>query len=160
MGVTSEEYRRIMGSFATGVTIVTTAHDGELAGMTANAVSSVSLEPIMLLFCADKKSRTHDVIDAGGVFAVNLLTQEMQELSNRFARPGMSQDQQFGDVQYTSATTGSPILEGNMGWFDCRVVHRHAGGDHTIFVGEVVDAQYADGEPLIYYRGSYNRLAQ
>ena len=84
--ISVDQYRRIMGNFATGVTIVTTVHDGSIGGMTANAITSVSLEPMLLLFCADKRTRTHDMIHQGGVFAVNILTQEMSRASQGLFR--------------------------------------------------------------------------
>ena len=158
MAVSGEDYRRIMGNFATGVTIVTTACDGQLGGMTANAITSVSLDPMLLLFCADNRSRTHGMVDRSGIFAVNILTQEMRNWSNIFADSKRAEEQRFENLKHTTATTGAPILEGNLGWIDCRVAHRYAGGDHTIFVGEVVDAAWAEGKPLIFYQGRYREL--
>ena len=160
MAVTVEQYRRVMGHFATGVTIVTTAYNGRLGGMTANAITSVSLDPMLLLFCADKRTRTHDVIDRSGIFAVNILSEKMSELAKIFADNGRPQQERFCRVKYTTAKTGAPILERNVGWIECRVVHRYAGGDHTIFVGEVVNANQGKGNPLIFHRGRYTPLRQ
>ena len=114
--ISTDQYRRIMGHFATGVTIVTTAHDGRIAGMTANAITSVSLEPMLLLFCADKRTRTHDMIDRSGVFAVTILSEEMRELAQMFAENGRPEEERFRGVKYTTAKTGAPILQGTVGW--------------------------------------------
>ena len=160
MAVTVEQYRHVMGNFATGVTIVTTAYKGRLAGMTANAITSVSLDPMLLLFCADKRTRTHDVIDRSGIFAVNILSEKMSELAKIFAENGRPQEERFRGLKYSTAKTGAPILEGNVGWIECRVVYRYAGGDHTIFVGEVVNANQGEGNPLILHRGRYTALRQ
>ena len=160
MPVSVDEYRRVMGHFATGVAIVTTVHEGRIGGMTANAITSVSLDPMLLLFCADKRTRTHDMIDRSGVFAVNILTQEMRELSQIFAENGRPEEDRFNGVKYVTGKMGAPLLEENMGWIECRVAYRYAGGDHTIFVGEVVNASEQAGSPLIYYRGGYNALRQ
>jgi len=160
MPVSVDEYRRVMGHFATGVAIVTTVHAGRIGGMTANAITSVSLDPMLLLFCADKRTRTHDMIGRSGVFAVNILNKEMRELAKIFAENGRPEAERFRGVKYTTAKTGAPILEGNLGWIECRVVYRYAGGDHTIFVGEVVNAGERAGSPLIFYRGGYTALRQ
>ena len=156
--ISADQYRRIMGNFATGVAIVTTAHEGRVCGMTANAITSVSLEPMLLLFCADKRTRTHDMIDRSGVFAVNILTQEMSELAKVFSDNGRPEEERFRGVQYHTARTGAPILDGNMGWIECQVTYRYAGGDHTIFVGEVVNAGERLGNPLVFWRGRYIQL--
>ena len=159
MPVSPDQFRRIMGQFATGVTIVTTVHEGRLGGMTANAISSVSLDPMLLLFCADRKTRTHEMIDRSGVFAVNVLTEAMRSLSDLFANNKKGEEERFGAARHApGAVTGAPILEGNMGWIECKVVHRYDGGDHTIFVGEVVNAGQAEGKPLIFYKGRYAGL--
>ena len=155
---TVDQYRRIMANFATGVTIVTTVHDGRIGGMTANAITSVSLEPLLLLFCADKRTRTHDMIHQGGVFAVNILTQEMSELAKVFSDNGRPEEERFKGVKYHTARTGAPIIDGNMGWIECQVAYRYAGGDHTIFVGEVVNAGERVGNPLVFWRGQYIKL--
>ena len=159
MPVSPDHFRRIMGQFATGVTIVTAAHEGRLAGMTANAITSVSLQPMLVLFCADRRARTNEMIDRSGAFALNILTEKMRPLSDLFADNKKSEEERFAAVRHApGAVTGAPILERNMGWLECRVAHRYEGGDHTIFVGEVVNAGAGDGKPLIFYKGKYGRL--
>jgi len=160
MSVSVDEYRRVMANCATGVAIVTTVHEGRIGGMTANAITSVSLDPMLLLFCADKRTRTHDMIDHSGVFAVTILTQEMRELSRIFAENGRPEEDRFNGLKYVTGKMGAPILEENMGWIECRVAYLYAGGDHTIFVGEVVNAGDRAGSPLIFYRGGDTALRQ
>ena len=147
-------FRRIMGGFPTGVTIVTTAFEGRPHGMTANAITSVSLDPLLMLFCAQKSTRTH------AIFAINFLGSEMTELSDRCAGRTVPEDERFAGVAWSAATTGAPILDAALGWLDCRVVNAIPGGDHTIFLGEVVDGGCgADRPPLVFHRGHYTTVA-
>ena len=155
-----DEFRRVMGHFATGVTVVTTRErDGRPCGLTANAVSSVSLEPRLILVCVDRTADSHDCIRASGVFAVNVLGEdggEGETLSRRFAGPG--QADKFEGVAYREQRTGAPVLDAALAWLDCRVTEAIEAGDHTIYIGEVVAADAREGSPLIYYRGGYGRL--
>lgn len=158
MAVDQLEFRRVMGHFATGVTIITTVDtNGRPLGLTANAVSSVSLEPPLVLVCVDKKAESYPSFGTARVFAVNVLTQQQEALSRRFAKSG---GEKFDGVGYRSGTTGSPILEGSLAHFDCEVRYEFDAGDHTIFVGHVVDiAATSDREPLLYFRGGYRNLS-
>jgi len=153
----ANEFRRIMGSFPTGVTIVTTIHEGTPHGMTANAVTAVSLEPLLMLFCAMKTSRTHDMIQRSGVYAINFLSADMRELSECFASDG-SEDERFSGLSYFLGVTGAPIIAGNIGWLECKVVNEFDGGDHTIFLAEVVDGEAREGEPLVFYCSKYTTV--
>ncbi len=159
MPLDSNQFRQIMGGFPTGVTIVTTAHGGTPHGMTANAITSVSLDPLLMLFCARKTTRTHAMIQQSGVFVINFLTADMTALSDRFAGRTGPEDQRFAGVACSTAGTGAPILAGALGWLDCRLVAAHDGGDHTIFVGEVVDGGTGTGAPLVFHRGQYTTVA-
>ncbi|MDP9349400.1 MAG: flavin reductase family protein [Gemmatimonadota bacterium] len=152
------EFRRVMGHFATGVAIVTTRDPaGRPCGLTANAVCSVSIDPTLVLVCVDHRSDSHDCIGSSGVFAVNVLAQEGGEtLARRFSAREV-QDK-FRGVAYAEETTGAPVLPGALAWLDCRVVEAHRGGDHTIFLGEVMAADAREGSPLLYYRGGYGRF--
>lgn len=149
-----------MGQFATGVTIVTSRLGEERHGMTANAVTSVSLEPPLVLVCVDKSADSHDIIANSGVFALSILSREQEGLSVNFAgkdRPGAHR---LDDVPYHTRATGAPIIAGSLAYLDCRVVGRYPGGDHTIYLGEVVDAaRLSDRGPLIFYEGRYLGLA-
>ncbi|HEU5322547.1 MAG TPA: flavin reductase family protein [Methylomirabilota bacterium] len=155
-----DEFRAVMGRFATGVTIVTTRLGDELHGMTANAVSAVSLDPPLVLVCIDRSADSHDIVDASGIFALSILGREQYELSRRFAVKEGSAAHQLGGVPYHAGATGAPVIDGSLAYLDCRIVGRYPGGDHTIFVGEVVDAGRLDGgEPLVFYEGRYGGIS-
>jgi len=152
-------FRRVMGRFATGVTIVTARIGGECHGMTVNSFTSVSLEPTLVLVCIDRRARTHQFIVDSGAFAVNVLSEDQQSLAESFASRWQGTDR-FAAVAHHPGVTGSPLIDGCLAYVDCRAVARHASGDHTIFIGEVVDAQLgAEGRPLLYYGSTYRRIA-
>lgn len=152
------DFRRVLGHFVTGVTIVTTQDSLDRpVGLTANAFASVSLEPPLVLVCVDRTSNTHDVIAASGAFAVNILADGQEDVSRRFAAEGSAA--RFESVAWRRAATGSPILEGAIAWVDCRLEAAHDGGDHTIYVGAVIGADASAGVPLVFHRGGYGRLA-
>lgn len=152
------EFRRVIGHFPSGVSVVTTRRpDGSACGLTASAVCSLSLRPTMLLVCIDKRSDTHDCIAASGVFAVNVLADGKGEtLARHFAmgEPG----ERFTGIAFRDEHTGAPVLDEALAWMDCRVADRAEGGDHTVFMGEVLAADAAEGTPLVYYRGGYGRF--
>jgi|TARA_B100000809_G_scaffold168225_1_gene165564 flavin reductase (DIM6/NTAB) family NADH-FMN oxidoreductase RutF len=151
--------RTIMGRFATGVTVVTMKAGDTLWGMTANAVTSLSLDPSLVLVCVDKTTQTHEFLNQAGAFAMNILAEDQEELSNRFATPG---PKEFGDLDFVEGETGSPVLAGTLGYVDCTLKEVLAGGDHDIFIGEIVHGEDRVGEegagrPLLYF-GGYARL--
>ena len=157
--VTAAEFRRAMGHFATGVTVITSVgRDGRPVGTTANAVSSLSLDPPLLLVCFDQSSQTLAAIRAYGAFAVNVLAAPQEELSANFARRGPTAV--WDGVPHRPGLTGSPRLHGVLATLECTVEHRLPGGDHEIVVGRVRDAQTGDGEsaPLLFWRGRYASL--
>lgn len=161
MSVSKEEFRQVIGTFATGVTIVTTRSNGQFHGMTANAVCSVSLEPLLILVCVDRQNDTHKIISDGGVFALNILSADQEHLSRRFATKELQGAHSFDDLPYRLSTTGCPLLEGSLAFLDCRVVAAYPGGDHTIFIGEVQEvSSLKDENPLIFYKGKYATLKQ
>ncbi|MEV6878462.1 flavin reductase family protein [Amycolatopsis sp. NPDC051128] len=152
--------RQVMSQFATGVTVLTAG--GENAhGMTANAFSSVSLEPPMVLCCVSKAARMHDAIVTAGSFGVNILAADQQETSKYFAdwrRPdGMAQ---FEAVAYTPGrNTGAPLLNGALAWLECELAQVLEGGDHSIFLGRVLATNRGTGEhALIFYGGAYHHV--
>jgi flavin reductase (DIM6/NTAB) family NADH-FMN oxidoreductase RutF len=155
--VESIEFRRVMGHFPSGVTVVTTSRaDGSPCGLTVNAFCSVSLTPPLVLICVETTADSHQCILDGGAFAVNVLSADGESLSRRFAEPLLGT--KFEGVAYRKGATGSPILSEALAWVDCRVHRAVPGGDHTIFIGEVLEADTAEGRPLLYYRGGYGRF--
>jgi len=153
------EFRNVMGRFATGVTVVTIAHEGQMRGMTANAFSSVSLDPAMLLVCIDEHASIYPLFEQADAFAVNILASEQAAVSQAFAAKG-ERDEVMHGLPHTVAPLGSPVLDGVLAWAECRVEHRYAGGDHLIVVGRAESIHLADGdvEPLVFYSGQYRKL--
>jgi flavin reductase (DIM6/NTAB) family NADH-FMN oxidoreductase RutF len=158
--VDPQEFRSIIGHFATGVTVITAAAGDELQGMTANAVASLSLDPLMLLICVDKTTHTHRILDEGGAFTVNILGEHQEEVSRLFARSAPPERGALRGQAFRIGKTGAPVLKDSLAYIECRVTEVHTGGDHTIFLGEVVDAGVVrDVAPLLFFRGQYRALA-
>jgi flavin reductase (DIM6/NTAB) family NADH-FMN oxidoreductase RutF len=158
-GVHPADFRHAIGHFATGVTVVTSiGPDGEPVGTTANAVSSLSLDPPLILVCFDRASVTLEAICAHGAFAVNVLAARQQHLSANFARRGLTAA--WDGVRHRRGPTGSPRLDGVLAALECTVEHRIAGGDHEIIVGRVRDVETSgtDNPPLLFWRGTYASL--
>ncbi len=159
MVVTRDAFRQAMGLFATGVTVVTSHIEGQLFAMTANAITSVSLDPVLVLVCVDKTAFTHEAIEKTGVFAVSILDQSQEHLSRRFATKPQPGENILEGVDYHLSTLGCPLIDGSLAYLDCRVYAAYPGGDHTIFLGEVQEASVAtEGPPLIFYRSRYAAL--
>ena len=155
MAVSADAFKKLCGRWTTGVTIVT-ARDGEkVHGMTVSAFTEVSLDPPLVLVCADKRSNTLPLIAAGGNFAVNVLARGQEALSDRFAS---KQDEwrRFEGLAWETAASGAPILAGTVGAFDCRVVAAHDAGDHVIYLGRVEWLRVDESrDPLLYQSGRY-----
>jgi flavin reductase len=152
-----QQQRRILGHFATGVTVVTTDGEAGSHGMTANAFTSLSLDPPLILVAVDKRAAMLEFLHKNRCFAVNILRQDQEDLSRRFATPG---PKDFSDLNITTRITGSPIFARATAYLDCRVYDILPGGDHEIFVGEIVAGDFEGGEPLLYYAGRYRRLGE
>ncbi|MCC7354649.1 MAG: flavin reductase family protein [Anaerolineae bacterium] len=150
-------FRQVLGLFATGITVVTTRQaDDTLHGLTINSFTSVSLTPPLVLICVERRARSHEFIAQSGAFAVNFLSEQQEIISERFSARAPLVSSSFEGIPYRIAATGSPILEGCLGWVDCRVWATYDGGDHTIFVGQVEALGLGEGSlPLLYYRGRY-----
>ena len=147
------EFRRVLGHFTTGVTVLTTRRPGgDPAGLTANAFASLSLQPPLVVVCVDRTADTHDLIAASRFFAVNVLADGQERVSRRFAEDG---DRKFDGIAWREEATGAPVLDDVLAWVDCRVSAAHDGGDHTIYIGEVVAGDAREGVPLLFYRGGY-----
>ncbi len=156
MAIEKNELRRVMGHFATGVTVITTLRkSGELHGLTANAFTSVSLVPPLVLVCVDKKAESYPCFDESKVFTVNLLAADQEAISRRFAVSG---GEKFQGIAYRDGANGAPILEGTLGYIECRVTTAVDGGDHTIYLGEVEQAETREAKPLLFFRGGYREI--
>lgn len=155
-----KDFRRVLGAFATGVTIVTTRAGDKIHGLTANAFCSVSLAPPLVLVCVNKNAQSHDLIMQSKCFAVNMLSADQRQLAARFAQEALSGAARFDTLETRAAVTGAPVFDESLGWVDCKLAASHDGGDHTIFVGEVVALSDGDANvsPLLYYRGEYQIL--
>jgi flavin reductase len=153
--------RDLMARFATGVSVVAARHGPLLAGMTANAIASISVDPPLMMASIARKAETHGAIVGSHAFSISVLAADQQALAECFARPTTaSKLTGFCGAAWHEAETGSPILEGAIAYFDCRLLERHDGGDHTIFIGEIVAAGYReDAEPLLWYASAYRRLS-
>ncbi len=148
-----------MGRFPTGVTVITVAAGGQLHGMTANAVTSLSLEPPMVLICVNKKAHAHELLRHGGSFAVNILGEHQANVSRLFAMSEEPERGRLRGVGFTLGQTGAPILEDCVAYVECRVREIAEGGDHSVFMGEVVyEAVVNDTPPLVFHRGQYQRV--
>ena len=154
--------RDLMAHFATGVTVVAARHGPLLAGMTATATATISIDPPILRASSARKAETHGAIIGSHAFAVSVLAEDQRELADCFAQPTTAAKlTRFCDAAWHEAETGSPILEGALAYFDCRLTERHDGGDHTIFLGEIVAAGYReDAAPLLWYGSAYHRLVR
>ena len=156
MPITTSELRRIMGHFTTGVSVITTKRrNGELMGMTANALTSVSLDPPLILVCVDNGADCLPCFSETGVFTVNILSDTQEEDSRRFATKGASK---FDGVGYRTNELGCAVLEEAIAHVDCTVVQEVTAGDHVIFIGEVQSGTARDSAPLVFFRGGYRTL--
>lgn len=158
MTIDPAEFRRILGRHVTGITVVTSWRpaDGTPCGLTANAVASVSLDPPLVLACVERGADSHDCIRDAGAFAMNILAGDQERLARRFASWDVAE--KFAGVAWHAEATGAPVLDGVLAWVDCRLWASYPGGDHTIFVGEVVVGDARDGTPLLHYRGGYGHF--
>ena len=154
MTVDPMTYRQAAGMFATGVLVVTTGNNGQFRAVTVNSFTSVSLDPTLLLFCLDNRSRTLPMVQESGSFTANVLRDDQEHISRMFA--SSKSEASIDDVQYDLGVVGTPTISGCLAHFHCRVVDTHVAGDHTIVIGQVEDATFGEpGRPLIFYRGKY-----
>lgn len=152
----ARELRRVMGTFCTGVTVITTRDDaGRPFGLTANAVTSLSLDPPLVLICVDRKAESHAHFFTSKVFVVNVLSEAQEAISRRFAVSG---GEKFTDVPCRPGRLGALVLEGTLAHLECRIVETHEGGDHVIHVGQVEHGEIHGGRPLLFFQGKYGRL--
>ncbi len=160
MSLDPKTYRSIMGAFATGVTVITTDVDGMLHGMTANAVTSVSLDPMLLLVCVDKGAQSHVQLQKTRTFGVNILSSEQKDVSNTFAVSAPPEEGALRGVAWHEGVHATPLLDGALATLECRVTKELDGGDHTIFLGEVLEGVApTDAAPLLFFRGAYRFIS-
>ncbi len=162
--ITPDVFRQVMGRFATGVTIVTTRHGDAMHGTTMSAVCSVSLEPQLMLVCVDHESDIHALIHESGVFAVNMLHQGQAGVAAKLSQKGTPElmaAHQLESLPYRVGETGAPLLEDCLAHVECRVVNTIHAGDHTIYVGAVINGGFnpRDVGPLLHYEGRYRSIA-
>ncbi|HET7291911.1 MAG TPA: flavin reductase family protein [Vicinamibacteria bacterium] len=156
MPVDASEFRRALGQFATGVTVVTTRHaSGQPLGLTVNAFSSVSLDPPLVLVCIDRRSEAHGGFGSSRVFGVSVLREDQEHFSRRFAQPGR---EKFAAKDLHLGEAGVALVPGALAHLECRVVSATQAGDHMIYVGEVLRVQIAPGRPLLFHGSAYGRL--
>jgi 3-hydroxy-9,10-secoandrosta-1,3,5(10)-triene-9,17-dione monooxygenase reductase component len=154
--ISQEHYRATLGHFCTGVTVITAHGEQGPSGFTCQAFAALSLDPPLVLACPGKASTSWPPIEASGVFAVNVLAEDQEELCRSFAASGTDK---FAGVGWSPGPfTGAPILTGSLAWVECRLEHLYDGGDHIVAVGRVLDLQTREGRPLLFYRGGFGRF--
>ena len=158
LSVSADEFRRGCGRFATGVTVATVLdRDGTPHGLTVSSFTSVSLEPPLVLICLGHAVTMIEAFRSATHFGINVLSAEQQELSDRFARKG---EDRFNGIPWHRGETGVPLIPGVLAAIECSVHQRILSGDHDIFVGEMVHADVAEGDPLLYYASRYRALRE
>lgn len=162
MTLSATEFRKAMGAFATGVTIITVDLDGEVHGMTANAFTSVSLDPMLVLVCVDHSTRTHAHLHSKKRFGINVLCEDQRAISEYFARAERTHERAEAEAgaSFDRTSHGTPILHGALAYFECRLESVQEAGDHSIFIAEVEDVVVGEGDPLLFFRGKYRRVGE
>jgi len=153
-------FRRVMGSFPTGITVLTVERQpGQVHGMTANSFTSVSLEPLLILVCIDHNARLLSYLKEQRRFGVNILNETQQLLSEHFAKPQLdpAEEARLG-IHFRWTESGIPLLQEGLAHLGCNLVAEHVAGDHTIFVAEVESLELNEGQPLLYLRGKYRSI--
>lgn len=151
-------FRQAWSTFPTGVSVVTTIQpDGQVHGMTANGINSVSLEPLLVLACVGHTANSHTLIQDSGRFAISVLSEDQRSIGEYYAR---SVEKRVGDVEVSFSFTkeGAAFVDGGLAAMDCRVVDQYEAGDHTIFVGEVDEIEVNPGRPLVFFEGKFGGL--
>jgi flavin reductase (DIM6/NTAB) family NADH-FMN oxidoreductase RutF len=161
MSVAPNDFRKAMGCFATGVTVITVDQEGEVHGMTANAFCSVSLDPVLVLVCVDHRARTHSHLHSRKRFGINVLRSDQQAISEYYARSIENhQHAEQAGASFERTAHGTPVLRGGLAYLECRLHSTQAAGDHTIFIAEVEDVVVREGEPLLFFRGQYRKMSE
>jgi flavin reductase (DIM6/NTAB) family NADH-FMN oxidoreductase RutF len=154
--IDSDDFRSVLGRFASGVTIVTSMDaDGNDQGMTVSAFCSLSLEPPLILFCVDRTASMYSSLADAPGFTVNILSDKQESMARRFSGPDPNR---FDGIGYSRGGNGMVILDDVLAYLECKRVAAHLGGDHCIYIGEVEVANATEGRPLLHYRGGYAEL--
>ena len=158
--MTATDFRKAMGAFATGVTIITVDLEGTVHGMTANAFASVSLDPMLVLVCVDHTTRTHAHLHAKKRFGINVLAEEQRAISEYYARPERTHEnaEVEAGARFDRTRHGTPMLHGSLAYLECRLHSAEVAGDHTIFIAEVEDVILREGNPLLFFRAKYRKV--
>lgn len=162
MSLSTSEFRRAMGSFATGVTIITLDLNGEVHGMTANAFASVSLDPMLVLVCVDQRASTHAHLHEKKRFGVNVLRDDQRRISEYYARPERTHEraEQEAGARFERTEQGTPMLHGSLAYLECKLHSAEEAGDHTIFIAEVEEVVVHEGRPLLFFKGKYRKVGE
>lgn len=153
-----EAFLKAWGSYPTGVSVVTSIEpDGSVHGMAANGINSVSLDPLLVLVSVGHNRNSYPLIKQAGRFAINILSGEQRDIASHYASPAERRSADFA-VDFTFTESGSAFINGSVASMDCRTVHEHAEGDHTIFIGAVERIDFNDGEALAYCQGKFGRI--
>ena len=155
MPIDDAHFRLALSHFASGVTVVTTAHEGQLYGMTVASFASLSLHPPLVLVCIERSVKTHDAISAAGKYGVSILSSAQADISSKFASRS---DDKFAGVELIEGELDVPLIAGALTAIECRLYDRLPGGDHTIFIGEVMKIHTTEGDPLLYFRSGYREI--
>ncbi len=160
--LTAFEFRKALGHFTTGVTVVTVEREpGKVHGMTANSFTSVSLDPMLILVCVDQRAKMLPLLKKKKSFGVSVLKAGQEAISEYFAKGEQSAEaEERLSIGYRRTSSGIFVLENALLQLSCNAIASHVAGDHTIFVGEVEEAEVHEGEPLLYFRGEYRRMAR
>lgn len=152
-------FRDVMGRFATGITVVTVQESGIPHGMTVNSFTSVSLNPLLVLICLDKGAKTTEMLHRTGLFTANILSAEQLYIARRFSENG-NENERFTGIDYHWSDAGTPVLQKTLANLTCSVKDAIDGGDHIIYIAEVLDLEYNEDnkKPLVYYRGNYTSI--
>lgn len=161
MPVDSQTFKQVMSQWPSGVTVITSIHEGQRVGITASSFSSVSMEPPLISVCISKRLYTHELIAKSGIFAVNILTAQQVELGKLFAGYYKDIEDRFAGIGCRTEITGAPILPDTLAWLDCKVHHAYEGGDHTIYVGEVLSGGTLNTiTPLLYHNRAWGQFTR
>jgi len=154
---TSEEFREVIGHFASGVAVITTVADGVPFGTTASAVTSLSLQPPMVVVCMNRDSQTGAAAARSGYFAINVLGEDQHHFARHFAGKG---DDKFAGIERLTGPHGLPLLADAVAHIECRTTQQVPGGTHVVFLAEIESAAAHGGAPLAYYRGRFGRFGE